>query len=145
MSADNGIFILHLRDQSRVIYALGIDNLWWSFVDMSMTPMLDENMISTRICEYYKDTLPMMKMDSVNLADRMAKEFFEDDEFGILEHGITEFYLDKTWDDIIKEAQILIDKELNEVFPFGKWESSRNELLELKKYLDKYYDTIIEE
>lgn len=30
MSADNGVYILQLKDQIRVVYTQAIDNLWWT-------------------------------------------------------------------------------------------------------------------
>jgi hypothetical protein len=109
MSADNGIYVLQLRDQSRVIHAQCIENLWWSTVE---DKTVDE-MVSTRIIEYFRKALPLTSAEARLKAFEMEDEILSDDFCPVLEYGISTLKVDKTWDEIVDEARELLPKEIN--------------------------------
>lgn len=96
MSADNGIYILKLKDQYRIIHAQAIENLWWSHLDNKK----HGEMIPTRIYERYSNSPPIN-----NLETTYQTVFEMAQSCTILEYGIQMFELDKTWEQIIKEAK----------------------------------------
>jgi len=104
MSADNGIYILVTKDQYRVIHAQAIDNLWYSYLrPHSNNPTL----VSTRIVEYFGDSKYTRNIDIARqIAFSMAKRQ------PILEYGIREIKVDKTWSKIVREAKELAPMEI---------------------------------
>jgi hypothetical protein len=102
MSADNGIYILNLKDQSRVIHTQAIDNLWWNYVING----IGDNFVPTRIVEYFSNAIPMTNEKAIAKACEMEKDY------PILEYGMVNFNIDKTWDEIVNEAKGLAMKEI---------------------------------
>jgi len=96
MSADNGIYILKTKDQYRIVHAQAIENLNWSFKNLSC----DNDLVSTRIVEYYGNCKPIKNEDE---ARKIASEMKE--VTGCLEYGICTIFIDKTWEEINKEAK----------------------------------------
>jgi len=117
MSADNGIYILELKDQSRVIHAQNIENLYWSYITMSQT----SDFVPTRIIEHYKDAKPMSLEEARNKAFEMADEILNDDFCPILEYGIQSFKIDKFWNQILMEAKELAVKEIKIIKSWADW------------------------
>jgi hypothetical protein len=117
MSADNGIYILNLKNQSRVIHAQAIDNLWWSFVNFDSNA---EDFVSTRIVEYFGGSIKFEKRkDAESFAFKLAKDYT------ILEYGISNFDIDKTWNDIVKDAKELATLEIQAIKnrPIKEWQN----------------------
>lgn len=100
MSADNGIYILKLKDQCRVIYATSIENLWYSKKKHKMC----NSLVSQEVYEYFCNAKPLSEKDAVIEASRIYNEVIQDDDFGIIEYGIQMIHCDKTWDEILAEA-----------------------------------------
>ncbi len=94
MSADNGIYILDLKDQSRVAYAACIENLWWS------EDGEQEEIVPERVVEYFGNSAPMTSGQAIIHAHEMYEKFMEEDDFGILEYGISHIRIDKTWNEV---------------------------------------------
>jgi hypothetical protein len=111
MSADNGIYILKMKDQSRVIHAQAIENLYWSMVDMKEVP----DLVPTRIIEYYGHVSPMSSDECQKKAFAMEKDILDDDFCPILEYGICTLEVNKTWNEIVSDAKELIEKEISHV------------------------------
>jgi hypothetical protein len=104
LSADNGIYILKTKDQYRVIYAQAIENLYWNPLDESSF----DKLIPTRIVEYYGKSKYTHNKDIVrDIAFNMARKT------PVLEYGVREIIIDKTWKQIVKEAkeQALLEME----------------------------------
>ena len=108
MSADNGIYILEMKDQARVIHAQAIENLWWS--DLSNREVT--NMVPTRIVEYYGSAEPMTIDEAYDKAKDIYDEIMNDDFCPIVEYGICRFKIKKTWVQIVKEAKRLAPREI---------------------------------
>ena len=111
MSADNGIYILNLKDQSRVIHSQCIEDLCWSF----LTFELINDFVPTRVIERYVGTTPLTRKEAQDEAFKMEKEILSDDFCPILEYGINSFDLDKTWEEVVKEAKELAVLELQSI------------------------------
>jgi hypothetical protein len=110
MSADNGIYIMHFIDQSRVIHAQTIEELNWSFLKFDLV----DHFIPTRIVEYYKNATPMSNDKAIEYAHDLYHEILCDD-FGYIEYGIREFSIARTWDQVMGDAKILAKKELDSI------------------------------
>lgn len=122
MSADNGIYILNLKDQSRVIHAQAIDNLWWSFLDFNSA----EDFVPTRIFQYYNNALPLTKEEAQKKAFEMEHEILSDDFCPILEYGICDFDIDKTWEELVWEAKELAPKEIASIKAQDDWDRKKD-------------------
>ena len=126
MSADNGIYILKTKDQYRVIHAQAIDNLSWSHIKRNS----QREMISTRIVEYYGNS---RYTRDVEIAQKVA--FAMSKRYPVLEYGISILRINKTWNQIIKEAKELAPKEI-EVLKSrndGRWDWDIERLEEILK------------
>lgn len=90
MSADNGIYILKTKEgQYRVIHAQAIENLYHNYNEL----------IPAQIIEYYgKSKYTYEKNLARGIAFSIAREL------PVLEYGIREIIVDKTWDQILNEA-----------------------------------------
>jgi hypothetical protein len=101
MSADNGIYILEMKDQARVIHTQAIENLWWS----DITNQMEDEMVSSSIVEYYGEVPPMTLEEAKVKAFELYEKAMGDDFCPVVEYGIQTFYINKTWDEIVKEAK----------------------------------------
>jgi len=108
MSADNGIYILEMKDQARVIHTQNIENLWWSYLSNKEVA----NMVPTRILEYYGGTESMTIQEAQEKAKDLYNEIMDDDFCPIVEYGIQIFKTNKTWEQIVKEAKKLAAREI---------------------------------
>jgi hypothetical protein len=106
MSSDNGVYILNLKDQSRVIHAQAIDNLWWSFLTFDSSA---DGLVATRVVDYYVGALPMSKEDALKEAIELSNSV------SILEYGICGFDIDKTWEELILEAKEMAVLEIQSI------------------------------
>ena len=97
MSADNGIYILKLKDQYRIIEAQAIDNLYWN--PDSNTEQPDINL--KQVVSYYGHA---PSFDTRNAALEKAGQMLDD--VYVCEYGINFINdLEKyTWDEIVKMA-----------------------------------------
>lgn len=105
MSADNGIYILKLKGQSRVISAQAIENLWWSFVEFCTCGKV----VPSRVVEYFKDAKPMTHRQAQMSAFEMEKQF------PILEYGIRTIIINKTWNQLVNEAKEYAKLEIEQI------------------------------
>lgn len=128
MSADNGIYILDLKDQSRVIHAQAIDNLWWSYIDNDTV----DQMVLPRVVEYFGNCEPLDKEQSRVRAEELA------DDTSILEYGINIFSIDQTWNSVCEESQKIAMKELEYILAIPNFQRSFY-LSELEALLEVAY------
>lgn len=106
MSADNGIYILKLKDQYRVIEAQAIGNLYWSFSTFSES----EDLVPTRLVEYYGTSKYTRNFDmAMRIATLMLKHV------SICEYGIQIIQCNKTWKRVVREAKELAPKEIEAI------------------------------
>jgi hypothetical protein len=93
MSADNGIYIGKFSETDyRVIEASAIDNIFWP--DGENAEYILNYFGNANVC----DTL----IEAYTEADKMYTEFMNDD-FGILEYGISVINFSKTIDEYVQE------------------------------------------
>lgn len=110
MSADNGIYILKMTDQCRVICTKAIDNLFWSYV----TNSVDDKIVSTRIIEYFCNAKPL----SFNDAQKQAfiyEEIVFNSPMPYLEYGIQVIRKNCSWNEIVEEAANIAELELKNI------------------------------
>ena len=131
MSADNGIYIIELKDQARVIHAQAIENLWWS----NLSNREVTNMVPTRIVEYYDDAQPMSITEAHEKARDIYNEIMDDDFAPIVEYGICSFKINKTWEQIIKEAKKLAPKEIRALQKNNKDDFYKYEIRKLENII----------
>lgn len=126
MSADNGIYILACKDQYRVIHAMAIDNLYWSFLKHNNNTEL----VPTRIVEYFGKS---KYTRDINKAREIA--FNMEKKHPILEYGIRTINVNKTWKQIVREAKELAPKEIEDIknnfHKDGRWNSNIEQLKEI--------------
>jgi len=108
MSADNGIYILEMKDQSRVIHTQNIENLWWS----NLARRQITNFVPTRIVEYYGNEESLTVEEAHIKACETYDEIMEDDFCPIVEYGIVNLKINKTWKQIVHGAKLLAPKEI---------------------------------
>jgi hypothetical protein len=133
MSADNGIYILKMKNQSRIIETSAIENLWWSFLINGES----KELVPTRVFSYYYNSIPMTFNKAQARAFELEREILYSD-FPVLEYGINTIQINKTWKEIINEAKELLPKEIESIKTMGeKYQWELKELLELEKLLNK--------
>jgi len=94
-----------MKDQYRVIHAQAIDNLTYSHIDKN-----NRELVPTRIVEYYGNSKYTRNINMArNIAFSMAKRQ------PILEYGISEIKINKTWNQIVREAKLLALKKLKQL------------------------------
>jgi len=125
MSADNGIYILKTKDQYRVIHAQAIENLYYSHINP-----YNSELVPTRIIEYYGDCRHTRDFDkAMKIATVMERRS------GYTEYGIKIFHVNKTWNQIVREAKSLALKEIerfkDDESSYGKYQKSQ-----LQKIID---------
>jgi hypothetical protein len=127
MSSDNGIYILLLKDECRVIYAQAIENLYWDFE----TKKIGDKYISTRLVEYFQNAKSFKNVD-----DAHDYAFKQAEEVGSLENGICSIPLqNKTWKSIIKEAKTKAEKEIKAIKKTKCKTKFSNDLVALSRLL----------
>ena len=125
MSADNGIYILKTKDQYRVIHAQAIENLYHSHINS-----YNSELVPTRIIEHYGDCRYTRDFDkAMKVATAMERRS------GYTEYGIKIFHINKTWNQIVKEAKELAIKEIEKIkdddSDYGKYQK-----LQLQKIIN---------
>jgi len=106
MSADNGIYVLKLKDQYRVIEAQAIDNIGWSFLTFTE----GREIVPTRLVEYYGTSKYTRNFDmAMRIATLMLKHS------PVCEYGIQIIKCDKTWDQVVREAKELAPMEIKSI------------------------------
>lgn len=103
MSADNGIYILRTSEgQNRVIHAQAIENIYW---DDELKGDVNKP-VSKQLLRYFGNSrYTYDKSVAFEIVNNMAKHTH------ILEYGILTIEVDKTWKEIVKEANLdLISK-----------------------------------
>ena len=130
MSADNGIYILKLKDQCRVGEFQAIENLNWSFVEMKI---LWNEISPVRIIEHYGSLKPLSYAEAKKEAFKLAKDNL------ILEYGIQTIKVNKKWEEILSEAKSLIKVEIASLktTQSSKWDYELNNLIKLEKLLNE--------
>jgi len=99
------IYSLRLKNEIRNIYSESIDNIYWDFINFEMTHEIP----ATRIIEYFFDTVPYKKLDGRKNSYQLA------DEYGLNPLSIGLIFIDKTWNQIMKEAKQLAPKEIESI------------------------------
>jgi len=130
MSADNGIYILKLKDQCRVGHFQAIENLNWSFVEMKT---LWDKISPVRIIEHYGSLKPLSYTEAEKEAFKLSKGI------SILEYGIQTIKINKKWDEILSEAKSLIKIEIASLksMQSSKWDYELDNLIKLEKLLNE--------
>lgn len=107
MSADNGIYILKCKDQYRVLHTQAIDNIYLTFEDSSFGVAMNTP-VSTRIIEYFGDyKYTRSKETALNIAYSMLMKL------DVCEYGIQVISVNRTWKQIVNEANTLAEIELD--------------------------------
>jgi hypothetical protein len=131
MSSDNGIYILVLKDEYRVIHTQGIENLWWSFLTMK----IEDKMSPTMVFEYFDGEESFKDKESAN---KRAFDLY--DQYDFVEYGIRNLYelKNKTWEDIKKDAKKLAVKEIEviENMEFEDRKKWTDDLIRLREVLE---------
>ena len=130
MSADNGIYVLKLKDQYRVIHAAAIDNLWWDFTKMSGS---SDSLVPTRLVEYFEESKKLFTKDDVDKEIERLSELVEWTEYGVCHMDCSPMV---TWDALVSLAyehaktEIVVLNGLDE-----KWE---DDLERLENFVREY-------
>lgn len=142
MSADNGIYILKCKDQSRVLYTQCIENLWYSHLKDREDNFSE--LVPTRIIEYFGKgrTDILTHEEAIQKAHRMYDDFMENDDYGILEYGISTISINKTWDEILSEAKEMGIEEIRKLISLDNWTFYIDDIIELFELYDEYYDNM---
>ena len=128
MSADNGIYILKTKDgQYRVIHAMAIENLWWSGLEEKSK----KEMVPTEILRYFGRS---KYTRDYSLALRIAHSIARREP--ILEYGVSDFYCNKTWRQIVEEGKQLAKLEIQKIKDDGREEREKWRLDILKTILE---------
>ena len=124
MSADNGIYILSLKDQHRVVHTQAIENLNWNYY----TNKFEENPVSTRVFEIFEIANGYSSIhDALQYALALSKHY------GYIEYGISTIPIDKTWEEILLEAKELYPKEIESLEKLSKKKRSYKYDLDMMK------------
>lgn len=119
MSADNGIYILCLKDDFRVIHAQAIDNLWWSMETMNETDKINP----IEVISYFKNARVFDNMpDAMNYAVKLYEEH------SIVEYGICPIddLHEFTWEQILQQAKEIAKIEIDAITKNnndGRWDN----------------------
>lgn len=105
MSADNGVYILKMKDQYRVSCFGAADNLFYFRSSGHM-----DCLQPLRIVEYYKDA---QQADNAEKALSIALNLKE--RLPVCEYGIQIISVDKTWEEIRIEAGKDVQKEMETI------------------------------
>jgi hypothetical protein len=118
MSADNTIVILHLLDQSRVSHLQAMEDLYFSIEEGREMPFP----VASRVVERFRG-------GSALLEDK-AREYalVLQEKIGYVEYGIVEIYINKTWEQLVRESWSLLEKEVQTAYNQHN-ESCRTRLL----------------
>jgi hypothetical protein len=96
MSSDNGIYVLNLKDQYRVIETNAIENIYWN--DNLKRYQSEPN--SKNVVKYFQNA---KSFTSKSLAMDFACEI--EDNTDILEYGINNIRMtNMTWDEVVQDA-----------------------------------------
>jgi hypothetical protein len=130
MSADNGVYILKLKDQYRVIHAQAIENLNYSFISG-----FNSGYVPTRIVEYYSGTRYTRDIEkAMQVANAIARGCY------ILEYGIIIITVNKTWKQILREAKTLAPLEIAAIKEncgdANRWKYELKQLEDVIKYCE---------
>lgn len=109
MSADNGIYILKLKDQCRVAHLQAIDNIYWSEFESDITTAKRYNreIIPTRVVEMWGDCKFTRSYEkALEIANNWCNHMW------ICEYGVNTITYDKTWKQVLQEAMKFAKKEI---------------------------------
>lgn len=105
MSADNGVYILKCKDQYRVAYTQGIDNISYSMADGYWE---NHKLVPTRVVQVFGDCKYTRNADTaLQLAYRWCSRL------PVCEYGINILTYNKTWKHIVEDARRYAVLELN--------------------------------
>lgn len=109
MSADNGVYILKTEgNEFRIKHIQAQENLYFLGLER-----LDD-LVSLRLVEYYYNSKVFNTLEDVEKEAEELEEYF-----GYLEYGIIVLSVNKTWEEIIKEAKIQFPIEEGKLFLLG--------------------------
>ena len=105
MSADNGIYVLKTKDQYRVAHLQAIDNVYWSAIDGKQIKL-----VPTRVVELWGDCKFTRDGDkALSIAHKW------EGSLPICEYGVCVITYNKTWEQILKDAQEYAKKEIERI------------------------------
>lgn len=109
MSADNGVYILKTKDQYRVAHIQGIDNIYFSFIDGDWRDIESKKnkYVPTRVVEFWgMCNFTKSAKRAFEIANKIEKNL------PICEYGVCVITYNKSWNEIIKDAERYAKKEL---------------------------------
>lgn len=108
MSADNGIYVLKTKDQYRVAHLMAIDNVYWSAIRGNCYD--SGKLIPTRVVEMWGDCkFTRDEEKALNMAYKWESKL------PICEYGVCVITYNKTWKQILKDAQEYAKKEIEAI------------------------------
>ena len=135
MSADNGIYILKLKDQYRVAHLSAIDNVYYcemASVEDNEYACRNHKLIPTRVVEMWGDCKYTRNFKkALEIANKWCSSLY------VCEYGVNIITYNKTWKQILKDAKAYAKKEIEFIKKNGKenwWNMER-----LQKIADGYY------
>ena len=136
MSADNGIYVLKTKDQYRVANLCAIDNVTWSVIDGDWYSNEETRgkLVPTRVvemwgnCKFTRD-----ESKALSMAHKWASSL------PICEYGVNVITYNKTWKQILKDAQEYATKEIEFIKKSGQEGMWKCRLQQLQKMADGDY------
>lgn len=111
MSADNGIYVLKTKDQYRVAHLQAIDNVYWSAICGNCYDI--GTLIPTRVVEMWGDCkFTRDGGKALSIAHKWERSLT------VCEYGVCVITYNKTWKQILKEAQEYAKEEIEHI---KKW------------------------
>ena len=127
MSADNTICVFNFKDQSRVVHAQAIENLWWDYKTFSEK----ENFVPTRVFEYCNGG---RSFSNSQLASDYAFQMLE--SLPVVEYGVQRFDIDKTWQELVFDAKEHAKVEIESIVSGEDKFAEKYEIPRLKEIVD---------
>lgn len=114
MSADNGIYILKLKDEARIIHAQAIENVYWNYTNSDE----DSSLNFAELYWYFQHATITNHEEMYNVAHNMSKGIY------VLEYGVSVLEeLDMTWEEVFQKAKEKAIIELHELNTNPKWDN----------------------
>lgn len=112
MSADNGIYVLKTKDQYRVAHLQAIDNVYWSAICGNCYDI--GKLIPTRVVEMWGDCkFTRDEGKALSIAHKWESSLT------VCEYGVCVITYNKTWKQILKDAQEYAKEEIESIRKYG--------------------------